>query len=380
MEINELQALGDNLQPQNIPIEQILLDPNNPRFLDDRTPRIDDARIPDAAVQEIANTRLIESFGVEKLAASMRANGYLPIDRIVVKRLPTPANNYYVVLEGNRRVCAAKLLAGAIASDAAYASESVANSIRRIPCLEYLGGDADAAWIFQGLRHIAGISDWPAYNKAKLLVEQIQAEELTLTQAGERFGLSPFGAGQWARGYFAYQQAREESDYQHEIKVDAYPYFQELFGRSSAPMREWMEWDDERKRFQSLIKFNEFIAWLYPRDLENERPDERGDFERRHIRVRDDIRQLSYLICEEPDLFDKFRRELDVERVYAEAMARKYERATANNERSIFDTLQHGKRALENVSFRLMQNEEFKARLLIAVRELQATITDLGLE
>ena len=137
-----------------------------------------------------------------------------------------------------------------------------------IPCLEYVGAEADAAWIFQGLRHITGISEWSAYNKARLLVEQMEDEELNLTEAGRRFGLSPFGAGQWVRGYYAFKQAREESDYIHEVDEQAYPYFQELFSRSSAPVREWMEWKESEYKFANSLNFNEFVGWLYPRPEE----------------------------------------------------------------------------------------------------------------
>lgn len=379
MNINEIPALGDVLQPINLDLVNIFLDPNNPRFLDDRSTRVDLSRVTEPGVQQIARERLIAGFGVEKLAASMRANGYLPIDRIVVKRLPAPNQKQFFVLEGNRRVCAAKLLSEAVSKDASFASPSVVNSLNVIPCLEYIGADADAAWIFQGLRHIAGISEWPAYNKARLLVEQIEREGLTLTQAGERFGLSAYGAGQWARGYHAYEQAREESDYLHEISVESYPYFQELFGRSNGPLREWLEWREDSNSFQNLLNFNEFIGWLYPRINEDERPDEYGDFERRFLKTRDDLRQLSYLKAEEQDLFDKFRREHDVERVYAESMARKYERESANSERGLFDVLHHCQRGLENVPFRLMQNTEFKEKLRNTIQQLKQTIEGLGL-
>jgi hypothetical protein len=378
MNINEMSALGDVLQPIDLRLENIFLDPNNPRFVDDETRLVDTARITEPGVQQLALEKLISEFGVEKLAGSMRVNGFLPIDRIVLKKLTTPEDSY-VVLEGNRRIAAAKLLAKSIADDPTQVSESVTRSLQSIPCLEYIGADIDAAWIFQGLRHITGISEWPAYNKARLLVEQMEREGLTLTQAGERFGLTAYGAGQWARGYYAYQQALEESDYVHEVHVHAYPYFQELFGRSCAPLKEWLEWKEDAKRFDNLMNYNEFIGWLYPRVNEDDRPDEYGKFDRRYIRTRDDLRQLSYMRSEAAELFEKFRREKDVERAYAEAMARKYERESANSERSLFDSVLHCKRALENVPYRFMQNSEFRGRLHQALQEISISIASLGL-
>jgi hypothetical protein len=191
-----------------VPLSSIFLDPNNPRFVGPNSQPIPDADVDSKAAQENARVLLIRDWGVEKLRMNMEVNGYLPMDRVVVRKLK---DGKYVVLEGNRRICAAKLL-GSIASDGSQVSEEVLSSVRMIPCLEYIGSEADAAWIFQGLRHITGISEWSAYNKAKLLVEQMEREELSLTDAGKRFGLSAFGAGQWVRGYYAFKQAREESD------------------------------------------------------------------------------------------------------------------------------------------------------------------------
>ncbi|MCP4108235.1 MAG: hypothetical protein GY749_22270, partial [Desulfobacteraceae bacterium] len=85
-----------------------------------------------------------------------------------------------------RYLCAAKMV-----YDSAKINpdlpEDVLYSVTDIECLEYIGTDAKASWIFQGLRHISGITDWSPFNKAKLLVEQIENDNLTLTRVGERF-------------------------------------------------------------------------------------------------------------------------------------------------------------------------------------------------
>jgi hypothetical protein len=131
---------------------------------------------------------LIRDYGVEKLRMNMEVNGYLPIDRVIVRKFK---DGKFAVLEGNRRICAGKI--------------------------------------------ITTINQWSAYNKANCAMEQ---ERLNLTEAGKRFGLSAFGAGQRVRGNYAFKQAREKSDYVREVDERSYPYFQELFSRGSAPVRE----------------------------------------------------------------------------------------------------------------------------------------------
>jgi len=305
--------LRNELKEVALPLAAIYLDPNNPRFQTSDSTIVPDSEITHEATQEAARKKLIAEFAVNKLRASMEVNGYLPIDRVIVREF---GDNKYVVLEGNRRICAAKLVSQYAGSGEEVPSE-IRNTFTSIPCLQYTGTASDAAWVFQGLRHISGINDWSAFNKAKLLVEQMEQEEMNLTDVGKRFGLTSHGAGQWARGFYAFKQASEKSDFINEVDERSYPYFQELFSRSSAPVRDWLEWSESDNEFKNELNFNEFVSWLYPRDPDKETEDETndsfGDWEKRPLRRRDDIREVAYLIREDKSAFQRFRAELDIE-------------------------------------------------------------------
>lgn len=255
-----IEPIFQELSPISVSLDQLFLDPNNPRFTEANWTHVSEADIDKSDVQDRTKRRLVADFDVDKLRMSMEVNGFLPIDRTVIKAFAT---DKYVVLEGNRRICVAKAIYEA--RETPSINSKVIESLNEIPCLLYTGTDSDAAWIFQGLRHISGVVEWSAFNKAKLLVEQMEAEELTLTEVGQRFGLTPHGAGQWVRGYRAFNQARQDSDYTAEVDERSYPYFQELFSKSSAPVREWMEWNEPKASFANSLNFNEFVGWLYPR-------------------------------------------------------------------------------------------------------------------
>lgn len=186
-------AIFQDLVPITVPLSSIYLDPNNPRFVGPLSKWVQDDDVDLDKVQDEARRLLVRDYDVDKLRMNMEVNGYLPIDRIIVRKFKS---DKFIVLEGNRRIAAAKMI-GQMAMDGSTASVEVLQSLKEIPCLEYVGAEQDAAWIFQGLRHITGISEWSAYNKARLLVEQMEAEQLNLTAVGKRFGLTPFGAGQW---------------------------------------------------------------------------------------------------------------------------------------------------------------------------------------
>ena len=86
----------NKFESKSLPLEQLWLDKENPRFI---TP-------PTAAEQDIINY-LLEYEEIEELARSINENrGLYAGERIIV----TKEDTHYVVLEGNRRVSACKIL------------------------------------------------------------------------------------------------------------------------------------------------------------------------------------------------------------------------------------------------------------------------------
>src|SRR5579883_3051833 len=185
--------LFDELVSMEIPLDRLFLDPNNPRFAEFEQAYVEDAEIE--AAQDRVYERLLNKYDIGKLRMNMEVNGYLPIDRVIVREFEP---DKYVLLEGNRRIAAAKNLTKSAAKRADI-SKPVQATLSRIPCLLYTGSDKNAAWIFQGLRHITGVFEWSAFNKAKLLFDQMEEENINLTDVGKRFGLTSHGAGQWVR-------------------------------------------------------------------------------------------------------------------------------------------------------------------------------------
>jgi len=236
-----------------------------------------------------------------------------------------------------------------------------------------------------GAGHITGINDWSAYNKARLLVEQMEKENLNQTEVGRRFGLTSFGAGQWVRGYQAFRQAKNETSYAAEVDERVYPYLQELFGRSSIKMREWLEWDDSQKRFKNVDKLNEFIGWFYPRsESDDTEPADsaqaetaKGDWEKRYIGKRDDIRQLAYLAENSPKNFELFRSKHDLEDAYGKATVEAYEEKIHEGKEAaekVLNAIKSCTQALENIPLAMLKKPELKLKLVAEIAALQAAI------
>ena len=365
---NNINTLNKELVDAKIPLNNIYLDPNNPRFTSLKWDDIPDEHISDESIQKATKRKLEEQFSIYKLVDNIQLNGFLTIDRVIVKQF---TDDKYVVLEGNRRICAAKAIMEMYEGNPELVDESVIDSLKEINCLVYTGSETQASWVFQGLRHIIGIQEWPAYNKARLLVQLMEDEGLTLTEVGKKFGLSAYGAGQWVRGYYAFMQAAEESDYTQEIDERAYPYLQEIFSRSNPVFKDWLQWNDTEYKFEDSLKFNEFLSWLYPRDEENilDGVEVKGNWDNRLIKRSNDLRVVSFLLRESITDFEMFRADGDLEKAQNNANMRKYLESQDPSTETL-EKIKSCTKALDDIPFKLvMSRKEELADLLNRLNE-----------
>ena len=103
------------LRPLNVNLSQLLLDPNNYRFHD--LPSFKGVssrrRFAESGVQQRAQQYLTETdaFDIEGLKDSIEANGYVPLEQLVVEQFDEHDGvRRYLVIEGNRRVAAVRSL------------------------------------------------------------------------------------------------------------------------------------------------------------------------------------------------------------------------------------------------------------------------------
>ncbi|MDE2638898.1 MAG: ParB/Srx family N-terminal domain-containing protein [Chloroflexota bacterium] len=378
--------ISDQLSPIELSIDQIYLDPNNPRFVDDDWQVIRDDSIELENVQREALDKMVRFHDVNKLRMNMEINGFLPIDQVIVREFKS---DRYVVLEGNRRISAAKLICHQVEKGVEIGPAVIA-SIRKVNCLLYTGSDNQAAWTFQGLRHITGIKPWSAYNKAKLMNQLLQEEDRKLGEIGKQFGLTAFGAGQWIRGYNAFRQAKDESEYSHDIKESAYTYFQELFGHSNLPLRKWMDWNDNKYRFEDSLAFSEFLSWLYPKPGEEELDDDRdphdiqGNWDDRRILTNRGLRDVSYLLKHATPHFEAFRNGADLTKAVATArLEDAQEEADSRKQpaKELLRNMDELTRELHNIpTLKFKSDDKMREQLLQKIAHLQEAISDVNYE
>lgn len=145
---------------QHIEISKLFFDPENPRL-----PR----EVNGSDDEEVLDF-LISNANVDDLMKSIGSQGYFPGEPLLV--VPKDLNSKdYIVVEGNRRLGALKLLAGATpprkAGTIKAIIEEVDKEIIEVPCIVFESRDNILGYL--GYRHITGIKEWDHLAKARYL-------------------------------------------------------------------------------------------------------------------------------------------------------------------------------------------------------------------
>ena len=103
-----MEKISEFLTPLKVKLDQLLLDPNNPRFaeLGEKIDQVPENRFAEDKVQKAAFDKMkTPKFNVTELRDTIKELGFLPMDRIVVRLWRgSDEPKQYVVIEGNRRV------------------------------------------------------------------------------------------------------------------------------------------------------------------------------------------------------------------------------------------------------------------------------------
>ncbi|KLR19274.1 ParB N-terminal domain-containing protein [Enterobacter hormaechei] len=259
----------DQLVCEKISIDNILLDPNNPRFwTQSNKPLVSESSFADEIKQNKARQE-IDQYGIEDLYNSILRNGFLLLDRIVVRPV-IGIPDKYVVVEGNRRFRSLTKLRKDIENEEVLAEDidkaelqKLLNETNEIEVLVYHGdGGNDISWMFQGIRHISGIRAWDPAQRAKLVAEQIDGEGKKLNVVGQQFGLSARATGRLYRTYKILTQMREDEEFGGKARNDYFSLFEETLRNNT--MKTWLGWSESDKCFQNINNVHRFYSWISP--------------------------------------------------------------------------------------------------------------------
>ncbi len=147
-------------------VGELLLDPENPRLIEYGVE-------PDAPQDELLRI-LWEEFAIRELAMSIAYSGYFTHEPLFVER---DGHGRPIVIEGNRRLAAVKLLLDENArklvgaTDLPDIDEIDANRRTELQTLPVVETTREDVWRYLGFKHVNGPSSWGSYAKAQYIAQ-----------------------------------------------------------------------------------------------------------------------------------------------------------------------------------------------------------------
>ncbi|MFA6091984.1 MAG: ParB N-terminal domain-containing protein [Elusimicrobiota bacterium] len=282
--MKQLEFVGKDIE-----VKCLLLDPNNYRFLDNPNYKKKLKGKYHLAEVQAATLRLLEQdkrYQLAELKKSIMANGYVPMERIIV--VPYEGKSgHYLVVEGNRRVAALKSLLQEAREGVTELSQTQVTSLSKIPCAILQAEPKNmvhAQRVIMGIRHIAGPREWGAYQQAQLIVELRDLENQDFQSIANHLGISTIEVSRRYRAMHALQEMEEDEHYADRATYDHYRLFHELV--SLPDVRVFYGWDDSTQQFANKSKAREFFELIAPHD---------DDVEAK-VRTYADVRKLKFIV------------------------------------------------------------------------------------
>jgi hypothetical protein len=265
--------------PATASLAQLLLDPANPRL----ATSLEQGEQP--SQDELVRV-LWQEMAVDEVALSIAANGYYPEERLLVvpaAKAPAGQSPLYVVVEGNRRLAAVRLLVDAElrrkveATDLPEIDKSDRAKLLALPVQVY--GSRKELWPYLGFRHINGVRQWDSYSKARYVSEVHDTYSVPLSEIAKRIGDRHSTVTRLYRGMKVLEQAQREARFDVDDRFSARFSFSHLYTALDQP---------EYQRFlgitaegslrpdpvpkKKISQLSELAIWLYGKRSSRIRP------------------------------------------------------------------------------------------------------------
>ena len=261
---------------QTVQLKFLYLDPNNFRFVDHPEYRtVPTEHVFDADVQRRTTGFILgrSQENVQDLTASIKENGWLDIDPILVQRKEA---RRFLVVEGNRRVATLKHLQRRHEENAIDLGRLDNALFSRIPVVLYEDVDERHHMVMMGLHHISGKRRWPAINRAlamKQLNEYFQNDADAVCRA---LGASKREFNLSIRT-LALVASYKDSDYGDQFQSEQYNLFREIL--KSSPMRDWLGWDHGTCTASNTSNLYRLFSWMAREEESEDREQEDHDID-----------------------------------------------------------------------------------------------------
>ena len=170
-------------------------------------PRLVEFDLTDKSTEPEVIQVLWEAMDVKELVMSIAASGFVPQEPLIVAE----DGEKNIVIEGNRRLAAIKLLLNpALIEDLqAYIpviTEEDREKLREIPTLS---GTRKEAWRYLGFKHVNGPAKWSSYAKSQYIADVHRNYDVKLEDIARQIGDTHKTVQRLFRGLMVIEQAEE---------------------------------------------------------------------------------------------------------------------------------------------------------------------------
>lgn len=254
---------------QSVDVEDLHFDHHNPRLAEFGILET----TSEAEILEI----LWESMDVRELVQSMAASGFFPHEALIVAE----EGGKHVVIEGNRRLAALKVILDAEARDShdwdiPDIPKATKRSLESVPVMFSTRNDS---WRFLGFKHVNGAAKWTSFAKAMYIahVHREYGESLSdiARQIGDGFGT----VRKLFHGLMVLEQANNTGVFEIENRFNKRLAFSHLYtGLGYDGFRDYLGLGDESTESVDpvpkgkLESLGEVCTWLYGDKTEKKPP------------------------------------------------------------------------------------------------------------
>ena len=196
-----LPQIPANVGYKRIELKKLLLDPDNPRLAE--------LGIPSGASQYDLLKALWDEMAVEEVAMSIAYSGYFEHEPLFVER---SSDGSFVVLEGNRRLAAVKLLVDGPLRQKVKAlrlppiDSTQAAELAKLPVIITTREDS---WRYLGFKHVNGPATWGSYAKAQYIAHVHNNYHVPLEDIAAQIGDGNSTVLRMYRGLMIVEQAEK---------------------------------------------------------------------------------------------------------------------------------------------------------------------------
>lgn len=251
--------------------------PHGELFFDPRNPRLVEAGHPQSQ-KEILRV-LWREFAVDEIALSIAANGYFRYEPLFAAQ----EDSRLVVVEGNRRLAAVRLLVDAGlrreigATDLPSISASAKKALEKLPVITC---DRSEIWQYVGFKHVNGPQQWQSYSKARYIAWVHNDLKVPLDEIAQQIGDKHSTVKRLYRAWMVLEQAERTGVFSREDRTRKHFSFSHLYtGLDYSGIQKFLGLSNERSfdtrspvPRSKVSNLGELCVWLYGSQSKQRKP------------------------------------------------------------------------------------------------------------